>query len=270
MSLTHLWQKTSMTVKGYHNLHVLKVVQLIAWVSPLFAIVFSEFFSLPMFLVGMLVITAVGSSAGLHRYFGHKSFETGPIRHWILALITTLTTQGSIAMWVVYHRAHHVYADTEDDPISPTFVGFFRSFFAIQDMSSYKDISPKRIVRELQDPAVRFFHNWYWPTIALYVVLLGLIDLTLILNLYLLPVFMVRFIFGIQNTFGHGIPRIGSYKNYPTKDQSVNTPLVNMLTFFMGETLHNNHHANPGRYDYRDKWYELDLTGLIIKTVFAK
>jgi stearoyl-CoA desaturase (delta-9 desaturase) len=245
-------------------------MQLIAWLSLPFVLIFPATFNLTAFLVGVFFITALGSSAGLHRYFGHKSFQTGKLRHWFLALVTTLSTQGSIALWVVYHRAHHVYSDTEDDPISPSFVGFWKAFFAIQDVDNYKGIEPKRIVRELKDPAVRFFHDWYWPTILTYIIILGLIDPTLIINMYLLPVFMVRFTFGLQNTFGHGFPKVDSYKNHVTKDNSVNSPLVNLLTFCLGETLHNNHHANPGKYNYKEKWYEFDLTGWVIKTAFAK
>jgi len=257
-------------IKGYHSIKLLRNVQIIAWLSLPLVVIVPEIFNIYAFLLGLLLITALGSSAGLHRYFGHKSFQTGRLRHWFLALLTTLSTQGSIAYWVVYHRAHHVFADTEDDPIAPSFVGFWKAFFAIQDINEYKDISPKRIVKELRDPAVKFFHNWYWPTIALYVVLLAVIDPTLVINMYLLPVFMVRFTFGLQNTFGHGFPKLDGYKNYPSNDNSVNSPLVNLLTFCLGETLHNNHHSNPGKYYYRERWYEIDFTGWLIKTAFAK
>jgi fatty-acid desaturase len=257
-------------IKGYHNIKLLRAVQLIAWLSVPFVLLIPSTFNLTAFLLGIFFITALGSSAGLHRYFGHKSFSTGRLRHWFLALLTTLSTQGSIALWVVYHRAHHVYSDTEDDLISPSFVGFWKAFFAIQDLNGQKGIEPKRIVKELRDPAVRFFHSWYWPTIFTYVIILGLIEPTLIVNMYLLPVFMVRFTFGVQNTFGHGFPKLNSYKNHITKDNSVNNPLANLLTLCLGETLHNNHHANPGNYNYKEKWYEVDLTGWVIKTVFAK
>ena len=258
-----------MAIKGYHNIKLLRTVQVLAWLSVPFVLLFPFTFNLTAFLIGLFFITALGSSAGLHRYFGHKSFRTGPIRHWFLAFVTTLSTQGSIALWVVYHRAHHVYSDTKDDPISPTFVGFWRSFFSIQDVSNYKEIRPRFIVAELKDPAVKFFHDWYWATIVAYIVLLSVIDITLVINMYLLPVFMVRFTFGLQNTFGHGYPKLDSYKNHVTKDNSVNSPLVNILTFCLGETLHNNHHANPGNYNYRERWYEFDLTGWVIKHVFA-
>jgi stearoyl-CoA desaturase (delta-9 desaturase) len=266
MILIHLWQRT--LIKGYHNIKLLRAVQLLGWLSFPFVILFPQTFNLLGFLVGVFFITALGSSAGLHRYFGHKSFKTDRVRHWFLALVTTLSTQGSIALWVVYHRSHHVHSDTEEDPISPTFVGFWKAFFAIQDMDAY-NIRPRHIVTELKDPAVKFFHDWYWPSIAVYVLILTAINPTLVLNMYLLPIFMVRFTFGLQNTFGHGYPKIDAYRNHDTKDNSVNSPFVNILTFCLGETLHNNHHANPGKYNYTEKWYELDLTGWAIKKFLA-
>lgn len=255
-------------IKGYHNITLLRAVQLVGWLSLPFVLIFPSTFSLVPFLIGVLFITALGSSAALHRYFGHKSFQTGKIRHWILAFLATLSTQGSVALWVVYHRAHHVFADTEDDPISPTFVGFWKAFFAIQDVNEYKEIRPRMIVSELKDPAVKFCHDWYWPIIVVYNLILFFIDPYLILNMYLLPIFMVRFTFGMQNTFGHGFPRIDAYRNHVTKDQSVNSPLVNLFTFCLGETLHNNHHANPGKYHYKERWYEFDFTGWCIERFF--
>jgi len=266
----HLWGRNlQVGIKAYHSFKLLKVVRTIGWLSVPFVFIFPEVFNLVPFLIGVLFITALGSSAALHRYFSHKSFKTGPLRHWFLALVGTLSSQGSLALWTVYHHAHHKHSDTEHDPISPTFVGFWKAFFAIQSDTDYTDISKKSIVRELRDPAVKFFHDWYWPTIVLYVLILGLIDLTLIVNMYLLPLAVIRTVFGMQNTFGHGMPKLG-YRRYETNDNTVNSPLTNILTFFLGETLHNTHHANPGKYNYSDAWYELDLTGLMIKYFFAK
>ena len=256
-------------VKSFHNIKLLRGVQYLSWASVPFVLVYPSTFSLPAFLVGVFFITMLGSSAGLHRYFGHKSFKTGKLRHWFLGFVTTLSTQGSIPFWVQYHRAHHVFTDTEDDPISPTFVGFWKSFFSIQDINSYKGISPKNIAREMRDPAVKFFHEWYWIIILTYVLILGIIEPTLLINAYLLPVFMIRFTFGLQNTFGHGIPVFFGYRNHETKDKSLNSIFVNIITFALGETLHNNHHANPAKYNYQERWYELDLTGFVIKRFFS-
>lgn len=259
-----------MKIKAYHSFKLVKSIHYLAWLSIPFVLIFPSTFSLPAFLIGLVLLTSLGSSGALHRYFCHQSFKTGKIRHWILALLGTLSTQGSIAQWVQYHRSHHRNSDTEDDPISPTFVGFWKAFHAIQNLNSYKDVKTRDIVIMLRDPAVKFFHDWYWPTIILYVVILGLINPILILNMYFLPIFMIRFVFGLQNTFGHGVPVFDGYKNHVTKDNSYNSVFVNMITFCLGETLHNNHHHNPGKYNYKERWWELDLTGFLIEKVFIK
>ena len=236
-----------MKIKAYHSFKLVKSIHYLAWLSIPFVLIFPSTFSLPAFLIGLVLLTSLGSSGALHRYFCHQSFKTGKIRHWILALLGTLSTQGSIAQWVQYHRSH-----------------------AIQNLNSYKDVKTRDIVIMLRDPAVKFFHDWYWPTIILYVVILGLINPILILNMYFLPIFMIRFVFGLQNTFGHGVPVFDGYKNHVTKDNSYNSVFVNMITFCLGETLHNNHHHNPGKYNYKERWWELDLTGFLIEKVFIK
>ena len=249
---------------------MLKITHYTSYASVVFVLFNTQYFNIWAFALGILLITMMGSSAGLHRYFGHKCFKTSKFGHWFLGLVTTLSSQGSIAWWVDIHRVHHEYTDGPGDPIAPVNLGFWKSFFCLQDESTaFGQIRPRAVVKELRDPAVKFFHNWYWHTIILYNVLLGLIDPILILNMYLLPVFMIRFNFGVQNTFGHGWPTLG-YRNHDTEDNSRNSTLVNVLTCFLGEALHNNHHYNPSKYYYRERWFELDPTGWIIKHVFAQ
>ncbi len=128
-----------MKIRAYHNIKLLRLTQTIAWLSLPFVLLVPSTFNLYMFLIGIVLITSIGSSAGLHRYFGHRSFTTGKIRHWVLAFLTTLSTQGSIALWVSFHREHHKNSDTEHDLISPSFVGFWKAFFAIQDVNGYNN-----------------------------------------------------------------------------------------------------------------------------------
>ena len=258
-----------MKIKAFHNVWLLRIVHWLSYLSIPIFLLYPETFNLYAFLIGLICITMLGGSGGLHRYFSHKSFSTGKKRHWFLAFVTTLSTQGSIPLWTEMHRLHHAHSDTEDDPIAPSVIGLWRGFFALQDDKHLERMSTKAIVKQLRDPAVLFFHNWYWPTIISYVVVISLIDPSLILTMYLCPVFLIRFMYGVQNTLGHGHPKIG-YRNHDTKDNSRNSTILNIITCFLGEALHNNHHANPGKYHYSEKWYEIDPTGRIIKHLFAK
>lgn len=53
---------------------------------------------------------------GYHRLWSHKAFSAALPLRVALALAGTLGFQGSVKWWVVRHRMHHRYTDTEHDP----------------------------------------------------------------------------------------------------------------------------------------------------------
>ena len=70
-------------------------------------------------LVVLYVLTAIGNAVGFHRYFTHKSFETGPVIKGTLAILGSMAMQGPITQWVTDHRKHHAFSDKDGDPHSP-------------------------------------------------------------------------------------------------------------------------------------------------------
>ena len=69
--------------------------------------------------VSLYVLCAFGTTIGFHRYFSHRSFETGPALKATLAILGCMTMQGPITQWVTDHRKHHALSDREGDPHSP-------------------------------------------------------------------------------------------------------------------------------------------------------
>lgn len=62
----------------------------------------------------------LGITAGYHRLWGHHAFTaTLPLRIF-LSLAGTASWQGSIRWWVLRHRLHHRFTDTENDPYNST------------------------------------------------------------------------------------------------------------------------------------------------------
>jgi stearoyl-CoA desaturase (delta-9 desaturase) len=49
------------------------------------------------------------------------------------------------------------------------------------------------------------------------------------------------------------------YRNYETSDLSSNSPIMAVLHGGGAITWHNNHHAHPGYFYVRKKWWEFDL-----------
>src|SRR4051794_23905671 len=70
-------------------------------------------------LVGLYTVCAFGTTIGFHRYFTHKSFDTGNGVKATLAILGCMTMQGPITQWVTDHRKHHALSDRPGDPHSP-------------------------------------------------------------------------------------------------------------------------------------------------------
>ncbi|KAI9204440.1 uncharacterized protein BJ171DRAFT_505839 [Polychytrium aggregatum] len=64
------------------------------------------------------LITALGITAGYHRYWAHRSYDASLPFQLFLAFAGTGAFEGSIRWWSRGHRAHHRYTDTPKDPYS--------------------------------------------------------------------------------------------------------------------------------------------------------
>jgi stearoyl-CoA desaturase (delta-9 desaturase) len=65
------------------------------------------------------VVVAHGVTVGFHRLFTHKSFEACRPLKIALAVVGSMSFQGSIIGWVAEHRRHHSFTDRAGDPHSP-------------------------------------------------------------------------------------------------------------------------------------------------------
>jgi stearoyl-CoA desaturase (delta-9 desaturase) len=64
-------------------------------------------------------VIAHGVTIGYHRLFTHRSFEARRPLKIVLALLGSMSLQGSLIGWVADHRRHHRYTDRPGDPHSP-------------------------------------------------------------------------------------------------------------------------------------------------------
>lgn len=58
----------------------------------------------------------LGITMGYHRLWSHRAFKAAWPLRLFLALMGTLSFQGSIKWWVERHRLHHRFTDTANDP----------------------------------------------------------------------------------------------------------------------------------------------------------
>jgi len=259
-------------IKGFYSGKLLKIFHHLSYpmaIIGIYLIYQGEIHWAP-FLIATFLINNIGASAGLHRYFTHHSFKTGKIQHWIIGFLSTISTQGSIIHWVAMHRIHHKHSDTELDPVDPHSIGFWKSFFGSVDPKEFQRINRKIVGDLFRDKVVVWYHNWYWPVISLYITILMLINPLLVFSCYWMPLAMVRFTYGINNTVNHGYFKSIGYRNFNSKDSSTNSILFHVLTLFTGESLHNNHHYNSSKYSFKERWFEFDPTATFIKYVLSK
>lgn len=259
-----------MKIRGWYNHRLLKCVQLITLVgTPLglvYILTYQSWLHIIITILTIIVIAKIGHSAGQHRYFCHRSFTTGKKREWLLGLLSTLCTTYSAPYYAAVHRYHHKVSDTEQDPHSPRKQGLFKSFLGFVDKDNVAAISGSTIRDLITNKPAMFFHNWYWPTLLSYWLLLLLIDPILIVSAYIIPVGYTQFVNGTQTFFGHK----WGYTNYDLSDDSRNNIWWNILT--LGEGLHNNHHKRPGEWNFAwdNRHGEWDFTAWLIKVFLIK
>ena len=209
-------------------------------------------------LVGMYVITGLGTTIGYHRLVTHRSFETGPIVRGTFLALGAMAVQGKVINWTAWHLKHHAASDREGDPHSPV-EGFFHAHvgWILKPTPAERERYCKRL---LNDPLVVFIDrtNMVW-------VLLGLaIPYAIAGWRGLLWGGLVRIAVGNHLTFAvNSVCHVFGKQPFDTGDESRNNWL--MGTIGLGEGWHNNHHAFPSMAYHGMSLRQPDLTALVIR-----
>ncbi|KAI9600095.1 hypothetical protein KEM48_000311 [Puccinia striiformis f. sp. tritici PST-130] len=106
-------------------------------------------------------LATFGITIGYHRLWSHKSFKASTPLKWFLSLIGCLGFQGSIKWWVLRHRLHHRWTDSEFDPYNSKNGLFFSHMGWIFRKPKYEKLKLIDQSDLNQDPVVRFQHKYY-------------------------------------------------------------------------------------------------------------
>jgi stearoyl-CoA desaturase (Delta-9 desaturase) len=178
-----------------------------------------------------------GLSAGYHRYFSHRSYETSRPFQFFLAFLGCSAMQKGPLWWAAHHRDHHRHSDTPQDPHSPVIntlwwahVGWiFAADHRVMNGRSVHDLSRFRELRWLD-------RNHWIPGLALAAACYLIAGPTgLVWGFFVSTVLCYHATFAI-NSLWH---RVGS-RRYRTDDESRNNLVLALIT--LGEGWHNNHH----------------------------
>ncbi|HEX8086475.1 MAG TPA: fatty acid desaturase [Solirubrobacteraceae bacterium] len=221
----------------------------------------------------MYLLTAIGITVGYHRLLTHKSFTTRPWVRYGFAVLGSMAIQGPVLDWVADHRKHHAFTDKDGDPHSPHGHESWWRGLLYAHMGWLLDTQGQATKRQfardlLADPGMRRI-NRLFPWLALAGLLIPfalgwLISGTLaggVTGLVwggFVRVFFVHHVTWSINSVCHFL---GS-RRYATDDRSTNVVWLALPS--LGESFHHNHHAFPRSAKHGLRWYEVDLSGVVI------
>jgi stearoyl-CoA desaturase (delta-9 desaturase) len=228
--------------------------------------------------VAMASLTGLGVTVGYHRLLTHRAFETSRPVRLLLVVAGAMAAQGPPIIWAAHHRRHHRVADKPGDPHSPyaneepgargALKGLWHAHLGWlfnRELTS----DPVRYTPDLlRDRDLRFISKNFFLFVLAGLLLPGFIGLALTGTLIgfatgVLWGGLVRLFVGNHTTYS--INSLGHYfgsRRFPTADESRNISWLALISW--GEAWHNNHHAFPRSASHGMRWYELDISAMVI------
>ena len=228
-------------------------------------------------LIGTYLVTGLGVTVGFHRLLTHRAFKTQKPLELGWAVLGSMSFQGSVLDWVADHRKHHAHTDMEGDPHSPHvghgsgLRGLWHAhtgwLFETQGQADWK-----KYARELyEDPAMRRVNRAFpWlalASLAIPTVLGGILHGDLagaargLVWGGLVRAFLLHHVTWSINSICHFFGR----RRFDVQDHSTNVWWLALPSF--GEAWHHNHHAFPRSAAHGLRWWEIDISGLIIRAM---
>jgi stearoyl-CoA desaturase (Delta-9 desaturase) len=228
--------------------------------------------------VGMYLLTGLGITVGFHRLLTHRSFKTAPWLRGLFGILGSAAIEGPVISWVADHRKHHTFSDEHGDPHSPhvdhggglkgAMKGLFHAHVGWIFIHTQRGNKERFAPDLLKDPVI----NWvdrtfiYWAILGLLLpFFLGWIiggtvvaGLTGLLWGGLVRVFVLHHFTYSINSLCHTFGK----REFETTDESRNLALIAIPT--LGEAYHNSHHAFPTSATHGLRWWQVDISSLVI------
>ena len=232
-------------------------------------------------LVGMYVLTTLGLEMGFHRYFAHCAFQTNTAIRVLLAILGSMAAVGHIIHWVSHHRGHHQGSDRPGDPHSPHVNAKGEELSGIRGLWHahigwfFESDFPNVLLTKdlLRDPMIvkvnQLYLFWVILGFAIPATLGGILTGTWMGVLQgllwggFIRVFVVHHVFWSVTSVCH----LFGNRPFNTGDHSTNNIWLAIPT--MGMAWHNNHHAFSNSAIVGLRWWQIDPSAWIIRTLEA-
>jgi stearoyl-CoA desaturase (delta-9 desaturase) len=228
-------------------------------------------------LAVMYLATALGVTIGYHRLLTHRAFDTPKPVRYTLAALGQMAVQGPVIDWVADHRKHHAFTDEEGDPHSPHghgggLRGAIRGLYHAHVgwlFETQGAAEKRRYARDLlEDPTMRRISKSFLPIVLLSLAipfaagfaLTGRLSggLTALLWGGFVRIFLLHHVTWSINSVCHFFGR----RRFDVDDHSTNVFWLALPS--LGESWHHNHHAFPRSARHGLRWWEVDVSGMII------
>lgn len=215
-------------------------------------------------LLGYFLYGCLGIVVTYHRKLTHDSYQTLPILSKIFAVLGCFAGTGSPLAWVAIHINHHLKSDKIDDPHSPLYKGV--KIFTL-DYVNEVDVDTKWRMRGLvTDKFHQFLHRYYFAINFAYSAILYVIGgFWLMIFLHWTPALVTGIMSNVVNYVGHMPNWLGGFRTYNLNDRSTNNWLWAIPSW--GESWHNNHHRHPKNFSLGQKWYQIDISAMVIRLI---
>ena len=223
-----------------------------------------------LYLARMFAITGF-----YHRYFSHRTFQTGRIRQFLFAVIGASAAQRGPLWWAYQHRHHHRHSDEPEDRHSPGQHGFLWSH--VGWITSQRNFpTDYRQVRDLAKFPELVWLNRFDMVVPLLLALglfgmgsalavmapgLGTSGLQILVWGFFISTTVLFHATSAINSLAHTM----GHRRYNTKDDSRNSLLLALIT--LGEGWHNNHHQYMSATRQGFYWWEIDITYYLLRVL---
>jgi stearoyl-CoA desaturase (delta-9 desaturase) len=223
------------------------------------------------------VVVAHGVTIGFHRLFTHKSFEARRPLKIALALLGSMSLQGSLIGWVADHRRHHMFTERDGDPHSPSrppdqafgrtrglvhaHVGWFFEHASTAREKFAPDLLADRDIVIIDRLFVPCSVATFALPFALGYAITGRFTggIAVLLWAGVLRVGLLHHVSWATNSLCHMFGR----RPFKTDDASRNLAPLAILS--MGEAWHNAHHAFPALARHGVDRHQVDSSAMIIR-----